>query len=347
MYAEDATDSIGDAIDGARRCERLAATLEVVRSTARDLDDEIEREVARILEHLHITRTLHASTVRRLLRMLHTLARGSPGDGGADGGAPCDAPDGGHHLAAYGLGPFELLVKGVPVRRWESLRGQAVLKVLLIRGGRAVHREELMECLWPGAPYPRARNRLNVSIHGLRRSLDPHAATEFVVFNNESYCLNADIPLWFDVREFQERTRRGRRHQDAGHVEAAMSEFRRAVALYTGDLFADDRYADWAESTRRRLRRHHHELLDALGDVALRTGDLRACLHWSEALLEVEPWHEDAHARLMRVHARRGQPQLAIRQFVECARVLRSEVEAMPGRPVIDLYEQIKRGAHV
>jgi DNA-binding SARP family transcriptional activator len=210
-----------------------------------------------------------------------------------------------------------------------------------------VHREELMECLWPGAPYARARNRLNVSIHGLRRSLRARAVRDLVVFDKESYCLNADIPIWFDVDEFEERTRRGRRHHDAGHTEAAMSEFRRAVALYAGDLFEDDKDCDWAESTRRRLRAYRRELLDALADEALRTGDLRACLQWSEMLLDAEPWHENAHARLMRVHARRGQSQLAIRQFVECTRVLRAEVEAMPSRPIIDLYEQIKRGVSV
>jgi DNA-binding SARP family transcriptional activator len=70
-------------------------------------------------------------------------------------------------------------------------------------------------------------------------------------------------------------------------------------------------------------------------------------MQWSEALLEVEPWHEDAHARLMRAHARRGQPHLAIRQFVECARVLRCDLEAMPNRATVDLYDQIKRGVSV
>jgi DNA-binding SARP family transcriptional activator len=46
----------------------------------------------------------------------------------------------------------------------------------------------------------------------------------------------------------------------------------------------------------------------------------------------------------MRVHARRGQSYLAIRQFVECARLLRSELDTTPGRELIEIYEEIRRG---
>jgi hypothetical protein len=103
-------------------------------------------------------------------------------DGADERDHPC-------RLAAYGLGGFDVLIDGTPVPTWISRRGETILKLLLIRGGDAVHREELMSSLWPEAPYAQARN---------------HA-------------------------------RRGHRHHRSGYTEAAMSEFRRAVALYAGD----------------------------------------------------------------------------------------------------------------
>jgi len=172
-------------------------------------------------------------------------------------------------------------------------------------------------------------------------------SSDLIVFHDGSYGISRDIDVWFDASEFEDRSARGRRHRHAGHVAAAMSEYRRAVALYAGDLFAADRSSDWADSRRRRLRALHREMLDELGDHALHVGDLLACLQWSEILLDVEPWHEGAHGRLMRVHARRGQPHLAIRQFVDCVRVLRAELETMPSRPMVDLYERITRGVAV
>lgn len=342
-YAAQQTRSLGRALDAARRCARLMVDLQTLRSTIEDLEGEIRQEVTGILRHLHSERPTRGSVLQRLW---HTV-RAPASRRKMDDPEPAASSDDARQLAAYGLGAFTVLVGGAPVGSWVSRRGETVLKFLLIGGRKPVHREELMASIWPDVPYELARNRLNVAVHGLRRSLGPSATDDFIVFHNECYAVGQHIDVWFDVSEFEERIQRGRRHRDGGYVEAAMSEFRRAAALYTGDLFTGDKDCEWAEATRRRLRVRYEEVLDELGSEALQVGDLGGCLQWSEALLEVEPWHENAHARLMRVHARHGQPHLAIRQFVECARVLRCELEVMPSRATIDLYDQIKRGVSV
>jgi DNA-binding SARP family transcriptional activator len=343
MYASSGNDDLGAAVDAAHTCERLAAEAHRLRCTLADLDRQLDREIRTIVADLDLESTAAQTPLRRWWNRV----RGTPSpDADLDTGDGVDDDLRQHHrLAAYGLGAFEVLVDGTPVPKWVSRRGESVLKLLLIRGGDDVHREALMASLWPETPYAQARNRLNVAIHGLRRSLEPCAAgVRIIVFRGDSYGFADDVERWFDVDEFQDHVRRGRRHHRSGYTEAAMSEFRRAVALYAGDLFTDDRTSDWADSTRRRLRRRYVEILDELSDRALVTGDLRACLHWSERLLDAEPWHESAHARLMRVHARRGQSYLAMRQFVECARLLRSELDTAPGSDLIELYEEIRRG---
>lgn len=350
LYVGDPSRSVGLAFDVARRCQRVVADLQTMRATVDDLDREIEREIRGLRRLLGLDQPSERNVLRRWLRRSRQPAR-VPITPAVAHAMPDDAvtvtPARTRQIAAYGFGAFEVLIEDAPVTTWTSRRGQAVLEVLLTHHDRAVHREELMAALWPGAPYPRARNRLNVAVHGLRSSLRMLTTLDLIVFRDGSYGISSEVDVWFDATEFEDRNGRGRRHQHAGHVAAAMSEYRRAVALYTGDLFAADRSSDWADSRRRRLRALHREMLDELGEQALHIGDLLACLQWSETLLEVEPWHEGAHARLMRVHARRGQPHLAIRQFVDCVRVLRAELEAMPSRPVVELYEQIKRGVVV
>ena len=343
VYAGRTTQSLGRAIDGARRCARLMADLQTLRSTIEDLEGEIGQEVTGILRHLDLERPTRGSVLHRLWHIVRPPAYRRE----TDDPELTASSDHAHQLAAYGLGAFTVLVGGAPIGTWVSRRGETVLKFLLIGGCKPVHREELMASIWPDVPYELARNRLNVAIHGLRKSLSPSATDDFIVFGNGSYAVSQRVDVWFDVSEFEERIRRGRRHRHGGYVEAAMSEFRRAVALYAGDLFTGDKDCEWAEAMRQRLRLHYLEILDELGNEALQVGDLRACMQWSEALLEVEPWHEGAHARLMRAHARNGQPHVAIRQFVECARVLRCDLETMPNRATINLYDQIKRGASV
>jgi len=348
LYAADPSRAVGVAFDVAGRCLQILADLEALRATVEDLDGQIEREVCGLRRMLGLDPQPERGMLHRWLRRSRRTTREpvTPVVAHATRDA-VETPPGRRQIAAYGFGRFEVLIEGTPVATWASRRGQAVLAVLLVHHDRPVHREELMAALWPGTAYQRARNRLNVAVHGLRSSLRRLTSHDLIVFEDGSYCISGEVDVWFDATEFEDRNGRGRRHRRAGYVAAAMSEFRRAVALYTGDLFATDRSSDWADSRRRRLRTLHREMVDELGEQALYVGDLLACLQWSETLLEVEPWHEGAHARIMRVHARRGQPHLAIRQFVDCIRVLRAELEAMPSRPVVELYEQITRGVAV
>ena len=339
-YRRNPDDGIRRALGRMEHCRRLSEHRNRLLNMARDLEHEIERELDLLVTDLHASDVLS-----ELLEEPDELpSRPTLGSKPSMGATAASADRGETELHAYGLGTFRVMFGDSFVESWESRRGESILKLLLTRQGGPIHRDELMASLWPEASFDKARNRLNVAIHGLRRSLVTQHSEPVIVHDNGSYRLSPQIGLWFDAAEFEGRVERGRRHERRGDADAAMSEYGKAAALYSGDLFPDDRDSEWAAGARRRLRLHYLEILDALGTRALELGDLDVCVQWSLALLDLEPWHEGAHARLMRCHARRGQPHLAIRQFVDYARVLRSELGAMPTRRTIELYEQIKQG---
>ena len=84
-----------------------------------------------------------------------------------DAGQPDDAarPD----VIVRVLGRLDVQVAGVPVASWGGQRTRTLFQYLLMRR-RPVHREVLMELLWPGHTYSSARNNLNVCVYGLRRA---------------------------------------------------------------------------------------------------------------------------------------------------------------------------------
>ena len=60
-------------------------------------------------------------------------------------------------------------------------------------------------------------------------------------------------------------------------------------------------------------------------------------------MLAVEPFREAAHRELMRCYARQGQLHLALRQYVDCARMLHEALDVRPEARTVALHEQIRR----
>ncbi len=68
------------------------------------------------------------------------------------------------------LGPFEVRVHGDQVANWGAQKNRTLLQYLILHPDRPVHREVLMELLWPRHSYASARNNLNVCLYGVRQA---------------------------------------------------------------------------------------------------------------------------------------------------------------------------------
>ena len=70
------------------------------------------------------------------------------------------------------LGGFEVVLNGKPVA-WPPLRprARALLLLLAIHQGKDLHRERLIDALWPDAPADAGPHRLQVAASNVRQSL--------------------------------------------------------------------------------------------------------------------------------------------------------------------------------
>src|SRR5262245_37924148 len=98
-----------------------------------------------------------------------------------------------------------------------------------------MHREELIEVLWPELDQAGGIRRLPKALHFARRAL----AGGQVRLRDELLSLEAE-DLWVDVDAFEAAARRG--DADA------------ALALYKGDLLPENRFDQWAERRRVQVR---------------------------------------------------------------------------------------------
>ncbi|MCU1359067.1 MAG: transcriptional regulator, family, partial [Ilumatobacteraceae bacterium] len=217
------------------------------------------------------------------------------------------------------LGRFSVTIDGATVdnSKWSRRHAAALVKVLALAPGRHLHREQIIDALWPDDDLDRALPKLHKAAHYARRAID---LPDSLVLRGEQVALLPDEQPTVDAVEFDDL---GRRAVAADDVTLA----RQALALYGGELLPQDRYETWAEERREQLRLRHLELLRLDG-------------RW-DTVLEMDASDESAHLALMRRHAANGDRHAALRQFERMDRSLRRELGVAPGRQATALRDRL------
>jgi DNA-binding SARP family transcriptional activator/tetratricopeptide (TPR) repeat protein len=217
------------------------------------------------------------------------------------------------------LGRFAVTVGGVPVAEagWKRRQGAAVVKVLALAPGRRLHREQVIDLVWPDDTIAEAVPKLHKAAHFARRAI---GVPDSVVLRGDQVVLYPGGSVTVDAVQFEDLARRA---LAAGDAAAA----REALALYGGELLPADRYEEWAETRREQLSQSHLDLLRLDG-------------RW-EAVAELDPGDERAHLELMRRHAANGDRHAALRQFDRLDRALRQELGLAPGPEASALRDRL------
>jgi pimeloyl-ACP methyl ester carboxylesterase/DNA-binding SARP family transcriptional activator len=220
------------------------------------------------------------------------------------------------------LGGFSVRIDGmrVPDAAWVRRDAAAVVKVLALAEGRRLHREQLIERIWPGLDVEEATPRLHKAAHYARRAMDRRDA---VVLRDELVSLLPGVAVDIDVVRFERDARAASNTGGVAPAEQVLDRF--GATLLPADL-----YAEWAADTRERLGELREDLLRQAG-------------RWRK-VLDNDPLDEQAHVGLMREFARAGDSYAALRQYERMDRTLRRELGVAPGAEALALREQLIRG---
>jgi DNA-binding SARP family transcriptional activator len=225
------------------------------------------------------------------------------------------------------LGGFRAEVDGQPVAAaaWRRRGATALVKLLALRPGHRLHREQAIDWLWPEAGATAGAARLNKALHFARRAL----GRDHLRLHDGLLSLAAGT-LWVDL--------------DALEAAAGRGDTEDALALYTGDLLPENRFDDWAEPRRAQL----HEmvarlLLDQAADRAGRD-DPAAAVAALERLVALDPLNEEAYARLMRLAAAAGARHVALRWYDRLTEVLHEHLGVEPDDGLRALQADIAAG---
>lgn len=241
------------------------------------------------------------------------------------------------------FGRFQLSRNGKTVEHWRRRSAERLLKVLLVNG-RRVHRDVLLEVLWPDMPIKSSMRGLRVTLHALRRAIAQVAPErnplDLIRAEGDTYVLNTE-GMWIDSEAFDEHYAAGLRFERLRQVDSAMREYMAAEALYRDDFLVEDLYEEWTVLPREELKDKYLLILTRLSQFNLACQDLDGCIRRSHALLAKEPCREDAYQRLMQCYARLGQRASALRWYQICERTLQRELDVAPSDDTRRLLQEI------
>ena len=238
------------------------------------------------------------------------------------------------------LGGFRLehANEGRVVSDWPRRSAKTLTKLLATHPGHALHREQIIDVLWPDVDLESALNSFGKALHAARRVLEPDLPrrqdSAYLRLTDSMLVLNSERVI-VDVDVFEELAEEAIRTGD-------IAPYQSALQAYSGELLPEDRYEAWCAERRSALAELKLRLLVGLAEVY---EGRRACNEAADQLREVlrqDPTREAVHQQLMRLYARMGTPDQAVRQFHDCKDVLRRELDLAPQPETVSLYDAIR-----
>lgn len=251
----------------------------------------------------------------------------------------------GASLSVHLLGPVtvrrgeSILEVGV----WKRKKAKALLALLALQRGRAIHRDVLISKLWPDADSKTALNHFNDVVFALREVLEPKREAsgpcQYVHYVDGRCHLSLGPAGWLDVDLFENRMRAA----STSHVDDRIFYLERAVELYSGPLASDLPKEEWCRAERGRLHEMYVAGLTRLAAEHEGKAALDAAAQCWRRILATDCRLEEAHRALISLNTKMRRWTEAAEQYQECTRILRESLAMSPDVATTSVYRRAVR----
>ncbi|HWR72744.1 MAG TPA: BTAD domain-containing putative transcriptional regulator, partial [Nitrospirota bacterium] len=220
------------------------------------------------------------------------------------------------HLHIRTLGSFEILRGGKPLSFSGKVQQKplAMLKALIVQGGRNVEMDQLMYALWPDSDGDQAHKSCEITLHRLRKLLGEDKAVrlnEGKLSLDPGYCR---VDAWAFERtiedadqkvrsgEFEVRSEKKQKNaskSESRNLQTAIQLLEKALALYRGPFLSADTGLHWTVSYRESLRSKFIRLVLRLGAHYMQAEQWRDAVECYERGIEVDGLAEPFYQQLM------------------------------------------------
>src|SRR6478735_4553929 len=229
------------------------------------------------------------------------------------------------------LGGFAVVVDGAVVTApWRLRKAKTLVKLLALRTGHRLHRDVLVDQLWPDADPSVGANNLHQALHAARRIV----GASHLILSDDVVELGGDGAVSVDVDEFENAAAR------AG-ATGAVDDLRAALDMWSGELLPEDLYEDWATPHRDRLDAIRIRLVADLARALLADGRPDDAVVLLEPVAAARPLDEELHRPLLVALAGAGRRGDAVAAFERLRDGLDEEYGIGPAPATIGIHRRL------
>jgi len=211
-----------------------------------------------------------------------------------------------------------------------------VLLAYLICEKRSVTRDYLAGLGWPEAEQGQALGLLRRSLHDLNRQLPG-----CLDLDGRTVRFHPAAPVTVDLQQFV-----GLANQPDPQAWAQAVALYRAPFLHGIYLADAPELENWLVRAQERWQSEVVRLLNQLAAYHGERASYQPALNYTQHLLAIEPWREEAHRQAMLFLARLGQTSAALAQYERCRDALQTELAVEPAQETERLRTRLAAIAH-
>jgi predicted ATPase/DNA-binding SARP family transcriptional activator len=187
------------------------------------------------------------------------------------------------------LGRFSVAIDGTDVNApWRLRKAKTLVKLLALAPRHGLHRDVLIDQLWPESDPRAGANNFNQALHAARKVI----GAEHIALHDELVVLGRDGDLSVDIDDFESAAEQAFSSHSPDDLGAALT-------IWEGELLPEDLYEDWAAPHRERLNITRSRLVAELTDALLAEGRADEAVALVEPAAAERPADEALHRSLL------------------------------------------------
>ena len=206
------------------------------------------------------------------------------------------------------FGGFVVTVNGckVPLQTLRP-RARSLLRLLAVHYREDLHRETLIDALWPAADLVTGLRRLQVAVSSVRQTLHTNCGGAVqVVRNGDTYRLHSSVAAVVDVKAFTTALSAAAAADALNDTSTATAARQAALNAYTGDLLSEEGPADYLSEERDRLRHAAAQVAATLAHAHLLQGCIAPAVAAARRSVQLDPFQDHGWELLVSLHESAG-----------------------------------------